>query len=76
MLYERETVSTTIALTQEQKDELFDEYDAAMNRGDLKAAREIGKRLPIHPALVGWVKQIYTPEQIKEKGFIMPDLAD
>lgn len=69
-------MSTTVALTQEQRDDLFDEYDAAMKRGDLKAAREIGKRLPIHPSLIGWVKQIYTPEQIKEKGFIMPDSLD
>lgn len=66
-------MSATIALTQKQKDELFDEYDAAMNRGDYEAAVEIGKRLPIHPALAGWVREKFTSEEIKESGFIMPD---
>lgn len=75
-MYAREIMGTAIALTQEQKDELFDEYDAAMNRGDYDAAVEIGKRLPIHPSLAGWVREKFTPEEIKEGGFIMPDSLD
>ncbi|MDR1535373.1 MAG: hypothetical protein LBU64_09800 [Planctomycetota bacterium] len=63
-------------LTQKQKDELFDEYGAAMDRGDYEAAVAIGERLPIHPGLAGWAREKFTPEEIKESGFIMPDSLD
>lgn len=62
-----------VELTREEKDELFEQYSAAMDRGDYLAAREVGKKLPIHPALVGWIRKVFTPEEIKEAGFIMPD---
>lgn len=69
-------MSIITKLTREEKDRLFDEYDAAMNRGDLVAAREVGKKLPIHPSLVKWVRDKFSPEDIKKGGFIMPDSLD
>jgi len=69
-------MGTVIELTQEQKDELFAEYDAAMNRKDYAAVKEIGRKLPIHPKLVPFVKEKYTPEQIRQMGLIMPESAD
>lgn len=69
-------MSTIRELTREEEDELFDQYSAAMDRGDYRAAREIGRKLPIHPKLVGWVREVFTPEEIREKGFIMPDSLD
>lgn len=69
-------MSTIVELTQKQKDELFDEYDAAMKRGDYAAVKEIGRKLPIHPNLVPFVKAKYTPEKIRQMGLIMPIAAD
>lgn len=65
-------MATATVLTREQKDQLFDEYDAAMNRGDYEAARKIGSKLPIHPGLVDFVREKFTQEEIKEMGLIMP----
>lgn len=62
-----------VELTREEKDELFEQYSAAMDRGDYDAAWEVGKKLPIHPKLVKWVRKVFTPAQIKEYELIMPD---
>ena len=69
-------MNTATELTQEQEDRLFDEYDAAMNRGDFRAAWEIGRKVPIHQALVPFVKKHYSPAKIRELGLIMPETAD
>lgn len=62
-------------MTKKERSRLFDEYEAAVTRGDLEAAREIGKRIPLHPALAEFVREHYTPEQIRE-AFTMPSSED
>ncbi len=60
-------------MTDEEKDEVFDQYCAAKDRGDYEEAYKIATQIPIHPSLAKWAREVFTPEQIKEYGFIMPD---
>lgn len=69
-------MSESTTLTKEERDRIFIEYDAAMRRGDLEAAREAAKKLPLHPSLAEFVREHYTPEAIKEAGFLMPSAVD
>ncbi len=66
-------MGTSTRLTEEEKDEIFDLYHAAMDKGDYEVAFKVAIRLPIHPSLAKWAREVFTPEQIKEYGFIMPD---
>jgi hypothetical protein len=65
-------MSTATELTQDEKSSIHDAYDEAMNRGDFDAACDVARKLPIHRALVPFVKKYFSDEEIKKMRLIMP----
>ncbi len=65
-------MSTAIVMTDEEKERLLEEQGKALLRGDYAASDAIALKLPIPGALVPWVKEYFTEEEIQEMKLIMP----
>lgn len=66
-------MSTAAVMTDEEKEKIITAYLEACERGDDEEACKIAFRLPIHRALVPFVKKYYSEEQIEELGLILTE---
>lgn len=67
------STATATKMTDEEKEKIMDAYTEARERGDLEEACKLAFRLPIHRALVPFVRKYYSEERIKELGLILTE---